>query len=270
MHRVTFDVEEWYCANYASAPGGPASAAEGPTRLLENVRTLLDVCERHGLRSTCFVLGSVAEEKPEVAREIHARGHEVASHGHRHRKVSDMTPEEFERDLALSLRALEAATGARVRGYRAASWSVDAEVVPWFYAALERHGIEYSSSVYPARTYLYGIPGFPRAPHHPVASGAGSRVREYPVPVTKLLGVPVGFSGGFYFRLFPLWLIRRELARERRAGRSPFVYLHPREVDPFGPRLELGRRDAFVHYHGLASARAKLDACCAFLSRLPA
>jgi polysaccharide deacetylase family protein (PEP-CTERM system associated) len=264
VHAVTLDVEEWYHAHYGPVP----AVAEGQeTRLFRNLRWMLDTCERFGLRSTCFVVGSVAEAKPGVVREIHRRGHEVASHGYAHRLVYEMTPEEFESDLARSIETLQRITGEAIRGFRAPSWSVSESVLPWFYEILGRHRIEYSSSVYPGRTFLYGIPGFPCEPHHPVVNGSRVKVREHPVPVASILGQRIGFSGGFYFRLFPLWFIRWELGRQERDGREPFVYLHTREIDPAETRLELGRRNRFIHYHGVGAAAAKFERLCAFLGQ---
>ena len=77
----------------------------------------------------------------------------------------------------------------------------------------------------------------------------------------------IDFSGGFFFRLFPLWFIRRELGRQERDRREPFVYLHPREIDPAEARLALGRRDRFIHYYGVGAAAAKFERLCAFLGR---
>jgi peptidoglycan/xylan/chitin deacetylase (PgdA/CDA1 family) len=178
-----------------------------------------------------------------------------------------MTPEEFESDLARSIETLQRITGGPIRGFRAPSWSVSEAVLPWFYEILGRHRIEYSSSVYPGRTFLYGIPGFPCEPHHPIVNGSRVKVREHPVPVASFLGQRIGFSGGFYFRLFPLWFIRWELGRQQRDRREPFVYLHTREIDPAETRLDLGRRNRFIHYHGVEAAAAKFERLCAFLGQ---
>ena len=266
MNKLTFDVEEWYHVNYPGVDFRPAGVE---SRLDENMRFLLDLCDRFSLRATCFVLGSVAEEKPELVREIHERGHEVASHGYDHRQISTMSPDEFEGDLSRSLRTLEDTIGHPVKSFRAPSWSVSAGILSWFYDILEKHGIELSSSVYPARTYLYGVPNFPRYPHRPKIESRTFTVTEHPVPVASILGKKIGYSGGFFFRLLPISYIKRQLRIQTQNGSEPFVYLHPREIDPQQPRLSLNYRDRFIHYYGIAGASRKFSRLCEFLRTLP-
>ncbi len=265
MHTLTFDIEEWYHANYDHL----GTISECPeTHLADNIQYLLDLCDRYGLRSTCFILGCVAENKPELIREINRRGHEVASHGYGHRQVFSMTPAEFDADLSRSIKTLEDAAGTSIRSFRAPSWSINLDILTWYYDILEKHGIQLSSSILPAQTFLYGIPGFPPKPHHPVVNGRRVNVLEHPVPVTSVFGKKIAFSGGFYFRFFPLWFICRQFKRQLHEGNAPFVYLHPREIDPAQPRLSLKGREHFIHYHGINTAPAKFERLCAFLGKL--
>ena len=46
---------------------------------------VLEVLDRAGVRATFFLLGEAADAHPELVRRIVAAGHEVASHGYRHR-----------------------------------------------------------------------------------------------------------------------------------------------------------------------------------------
>ncbi len=58
-------------------------------------------------KATFFVLGSIADEMPELVREVVDRGHEVASKGYIHRSIDHFGPEEFREDLVRSREALE-------------------------------------------------------------------------------------------------------------------------------------------------------------------
>jgi peptidoglycan/xylan/chitin deacetylase (PgdA/CDA1 family) len=169
-----------------------------------------------------------------------------------------MTPEVFKADLNKSIRILEDCTGERIKGFRAPSWSVNAEILPWFYRILEEEGIEYSSSVYPARTYLFGIAGFPERIHRPHVGGQRTSVYEVPQVLTSLLGQKVGFSGGFFLRFFPTWFIKSMLSRKNHQGMPACIYVHPREIDPKAERLPLKQIDRFVQYWNVAGTEAKL------------
>ena len=217
---------------------------------------LLDLCAHHNVKSTFFVLGSVAEAKPAIVREIHAAGHEVASHGYGHQSVWSMSPAQFRADLKRSCDILEGITGAKVLAYRAPSFSLREETLGWYYEALEEAGIRCSSSVFPGRTFLYGIPGFPECVHYPVVEGRRVGVLEVPLPRVRLLGRDLGL----YVRLFPEWVLRRRIERENRAGRPVTLYVHPREIDPGQPRLRLRWPVALIHYWGIAGCERKLDA----------
>ena len=71
QNLLTFDVEEWYHANYDGLDHSPEPGQ--PTRLDYLVHRLLDLCAHHNVKSTFFVLGSVAEAKPAIVREINNR-----------------------------------------------------------------------------------------------------------------------------------------------------------------------------------------------------
>lgn len=260
LNLLTFDIEEWYHANYE---GFDASQYAGQATHLEALMDrLLDLCARHGVKSTFFVLGSVAEEKPGVVRAIHAGGHEVASHGYGHRSVQSMTPAEFRTDLKRSLDMLESITGTKVLAYRAPSFSVTAGTLGWFYDALQEAGIRCSSSVFPGRTFLYGIRGFPERAHYPVVDGRRVGVLEIPMPRVSLFGRDLGL----YVRLFPAWYLRRRIEGDNRMGLPVSLYVHPREIDPQQPRLRLRWPVALIHYWGISGCERKLDA---LLARLP-
>ncbi len=255
-HFLTLDIEDWFHANYESVD--MASFRTRPSRLEWEVERLLEICDAAAVKSTCFVLGSIAETFPGLIKEISAARHEVASHGYSHRLVHSMTPAQFREDVKSSCTLLEDLTGERVSGFRAPSWSVRSQTLQWFYPALEELGLTYSTSVYPAHTFLYGIPDFPRRTHRPVIGGRRTGILEIPVPVTRSLGKATGFSGGFYFRFFPAWFIRREFQNQDVQGRDTFLYLHPREIDPQAPRLPLSHLEAFIHYHGVRNCELKL------------
>lgn len=252
---LTVDVEEWYHPSLAGArqprPDDDAS------RLATNVRGLLDLLARHRARATFFVVGSIAERKPGVVGQIREAGHDLGVHGHDHRLLGTQTPTEFERDLARALQAIEAAAGARPRGFRAPSWSMTRQT-EWAYAVLERLGLDYDASVFPFRTFLYGMPGAPRFPYYPQVDGRPCRVLEIPMSTVRLGGRNLPFSGGFYLRLLPLAAVRAGIRRINREGHPALVYVHPWELDPQEKRLDLSPGARCIQYLGVARSLRKL------------
>lgn len=249
---LTFDIEEWFHANYT---GLDTSIFEPQCTSLEaNVDRLIDICAEVDVKSTCFILGDVAKNKPGVVKKLFDAGHEIASHGSSHKLIYPMTSQEFRADLIASTDILESITGKKVVGFRAPSWSVKREMLPWFYEVLAQEGFLYSSSVYPAKNTIFGIPDFLDTPHYPTVSS----VLEIPQSVMNLFGNRVGYAGGGYLRFFPAWLIKREIRQKNREGKPVFIYVHPREIDIHQPRLKLGLADDYFHYQGIAGCEKKL------------
>lgn len=60
---------------------------------------LLDVLRRHGVKATFFVIGSRAEQHPELLEAIRADGHELANHLYEDRPSIHLSDEEFVRRL---------------------------------------------------------------------------------------------------------------------------------------------------------------------------
>jgi hypothetical protein len=82
---------------------------------------------------------------------------------------------------------------------------------------------------------------------------------EVPSSTTKLFGKNIPFSGGAYFRLFPIQLIKYFTKSVNKEGKPVIFYIHPREIDINQPRLNLKFRDRMIHYYGINSCYSKLE-----------
>ena len=255
-NAMTVDVEEHFQVSAMEPVVRRADWPRHPSRVEANVDWLLDRFAEHGVTATFFTLGWIAERHGGMVRRIVAAGHELASHGYQHTRVNTQTPDAFRADAARAKAVLEDAGGVRVRGYRAASFSIDAST-PWAHAVLAETGHAYSSSVYPIRHDHYGMPGAPRFAYAPLPD---SPFREVPLSTTRIFGRPVPCAGGGYFRLLPYrasaWAIDRLTTREN----APCVfYLHPWEIDPGQPRVPgLPPRARFRHYVNLSRTDGRL------------
>ncbi len=123
-HFISVDVEDYFQVE-AFADTVPRSAWDSlPSRVVQNTHRVLNLFDEYATKGTFFFLGWVAERFPSLVREVAARGHELGCHSYWHRKVCDLTPEEFRSDTRTARDVIEQAGGARVLGYRAPSWSI--------------------------------------------------------------------------------------------------------------------------------------------------
>ena len=256
VNAMTVDVEDYF---QVSAFDGHISRTRWdryPCRIPANLARILELFEDRGIRATFFTLGWVAERYPQLVRRITDGGHELASHGYDHRRVTDLTPEAFRRDIRRTRALLEDVGGQAVKGYRAPSYSVCGRT-RWALDVLEEEGYRYSSSVYPVRHDHYGMPEAPRHPFRPTASG---RILEVPVSTVRLAGCCLPCGGGGYFRLLPYAVSRWALRRiNHREGRPGVFYFHPWEIDPDQPRQPgLPVRTRFRHYLNLHRTEDRL------------
>lgn len=252
---LTFDVEEWFHANY---DGVDLSVHRGGgSRFRAQMEDVFQLCRDANCKATFFVLGCIAEDYPDIVRMMAAEGHEVASHGYGHELAYRQSAEAFRLDVKRSIDILESVTGKKVLGYRAPSWSI-VESNVCFLEILEDMELCYDASIFPVKTFLYGIPDAPTSIHRPVIKGRELSLTEVPTSIMRVFGRNVGFSGGFYFRLFPNMLVKHVIASLNRRGEPAVIYLHPRELDPEEQRLSLPFKENFIHYHNIGNTRAKL------------
>jgi len=121
---LSVDVEDYYHVEAFGDRITPEMWPQFPCRVAENTRRVLELLELTGARATFFVLGWVAEQEPQLVREILSGGHEVGCHSYRHSPIWRMKPEEFRADTRRARRAIEDAGGQRVVGYRAPTFSL--------------------------------------------------------------------------------------------------------------------------------------------------
>ncbi|MEZ5357815.1 MAG: polysaccharide deacetylase family protein [Candidatus Zixiibacteriota bacterium] len=251
----TVDVEDWF--HILDTPAAPSVEAweSLPSIVEKNTHRLLDVFDEFGITATFYFLGWIAGKYPQLVKDVHARGHEVASHGYCHRLVYTMSRDEFVEDTKKTKAMLEDCIGEKVRGYRAAGFSATNDI-PWFFDVLAEAGYEHDSSVFPAARAHGGQARGRREPHR-ISTQNGS-IWEFPISVAPIFGKPICLFGGGYFRLFPYWMIR-QYGNEVLADERPIVfYLHPRELDRDAPRLAMPLYRRFKSYVNLSGVDAKL------------
>lgn len=257
-HRVavTVDLERDYFAPEGSVRG-----------VQEGMPKLLDLFDRHGIRSTVFATSDLCDRFGELLRGIVRRGHALGCHGASH-DVEYLSSRPFDwqiESLRRATDALERTVGVRPTGFRAPNFSADGSTV----RALEGLGYAYDSSVLPGRVVkakrLWTILDFlvaPRDPYRPSGGDPGlpglSPIWEFPVAENpRSPGGPIGL--GYVNASGP----EKALDAVARSAADPCVLLiHPWElVDPPAGDIPDWMRT------GCTSDPSKLDAFLAGLRR---
>ena len=253
---LSFDVEEHCQIEAARGTVDPRHWSRWPGRIEHNLDWLLPTLADHKAMATFFVLGWVARQRPWIVRRIAEAGHELACHGYAHDRLHRLDARRLAIDLAAARAAIEDQTQQRLRGYRAPSFSLSADTA-WAVDVIARQGFDYDSSVQPIHHPTYGQADAPRRPYR-LAGRSGATLAELP-PMTWQVGryrLPV--AGGGYFRLLPLWTMRRGIAQADRDGWPGVTYFHPWEFDAHQPRLPLSPKQQLRTYLGLRQTRRRL------------
>lgn len=251
---LSVDVEEWFQVGAFERAIDKADWPRLESRVEANTDAVLALFAEAGVKATFFTLGWVAERAPGLMQRIVAGGHEVASHGVDHSRVFTMTPAQFRVDLDRAKKTLEDASGTRVTGYRAPSFSIDTRT-PWAHQVLAEEGYAYSSSVAPVRHDHYGWPEAPRFAFRPLAD---ADLVELPVTTARIAGRNLATGGGF-FRLLPAAFTNWAVRQVNGDGQPAIFYFHPWEIDPGQPRV-VGAplRSKLRHYSRLGAMADKL------------
>jgi polysaccharide deacetylase family protein (PEP-CTERM system associated) len=254
-NAMTVDVEDFFHVQAFADRVGREDWDRFPCRVEANTEKVLALFSDYGVKATFFTLGWIAERFPRLIRQIVAEGHELASHGYAHHRVFEQTPSDFRADVRRTKKLLEDVGQVAIKGYRAASFSIGAQSL-WALDVLAEEGYGYSSSIYPIKHDLYGMPEAPRFPYRP----GGSRFVEIPLTTIRLFGRNFPCSGGGYFRLLPYRVTRTALRHAMRHDGQPCVfYFHPWEIDPGQPRIEGARlKSRARHYVNLRGMEGKL------------
>jgi polysaccharide deacetylase family protein (PEP-CTERM system associated) len=262
---ISIDLEEWFQVENLKGAIPRSTWDEYPLRVEENTKVILDLLDETGTKGTFFCLGWVAERRPRLIEEIARRGHEIASHGYGHELLYEIGPERFREDLRRAQEVLEAASGEKVLGYRAPSFSI----TDWALAILAEEGYRYDSSYFPATGHdryarlPQGYFGYATEVAPPFISEDASGIKELSIPVLEILGKAVPWGGGGYFRLYPPRLFRAGFAAAARRHGGAVFYLHPWEVDPGQPRVtSIKPSYALRHYVNLSRTAGRLRKLC--------
>jgi polysaccharide deacetylase family protein (PEP-CTERM system associated) len=253
---MTVDVEDYFQVSAFEQHVPKSHWNTTPVRVEANTDRILSIFNEHNVKATFFTLGWVAQRCPDMVKRIVGEGHELASHGWEHVRVTQQTPDQFKEDAGKTKTFLEDLGACPVHGYRAASYSIGASNL-WALDVLADIGYRYSSSIAPIKHDLYGMPDAPRFRF----DAANGRIQEVPITTLPLAGRNINCGGGGWFRLFPYafsrWALGQVNEREQQSG---LFYFHPWEIDPEQPRVnDVGAKTRFRHYLNLGRMESRLN-----------
>jgi polysaccharide deacetylase family protein (PEP-CTERM system associated) len=220
------------------------------------------------------VLGWLAERLPNLIREIHSRGHEVASHGYNHNLCNRQPHADLKKELTDSKKLLEDITGSLVSGFRAPNFSVDDETLN----IIEESGYLYDSSYNSFGLHgRYGKISLNGSKKKGIAHQISQNFFELPIsnlyfrnPMSRPLSamsskrndenrfvLPLG--GGGYFRLLPFSVFKMGVNSILKKDNAYLFYAHPWEIDPQQPIVkEASLSYRLRHYTNLGKTNLKL------------
>ncbi|WP_394754654.1 XrtA system polysaccharide deacetylase [Crenothrix sp.] len=256
INAMTVDVEDYFQVAALEAYIEKSQWDSLPHRVENNTHRILDLFASKNIKATFFTLGWVAERYPELIKRIVAENHELACHGYAHKRVTEQTPDQFREDIVRAKKILEDIGGVQVIGYRAPTYSIGAKNL-WALDVLLGEGFKYSSSIYPVKHDLYGMPEASRFMFEPIA---GQDFKEIPITTLTLGGKNWPCGGGGFFRFYPYalskWAFQRVNNNEQQSG---IFYFHPWEIDPEQPKQQgLSAKSKFRHYLNLNKMEGRI------------
>lgn len=256
VNAMTVDVEDYFQVSAFEQYISRESWSKLPCRVEQNMDRILALFSDQGVKATFFTLGWIARRYPKIVSSIVEQGHELASHGWDHVRVTDQNSRQFAEDVRQTKCLLEDLGGVEVKGYRAPTYSINRSNL-WAHDVLVEQGYQYSSSIVPMSHDLYGIPDAPRFAH----KREGSDILEVPISTISLFGKNYSCGGGGWFRLYPYRVSRWAINHVNSVEQEPCVfYFHPWEFDPGQPRqAHLDLRTKFRHYLNLSKMEARIS-----------
>ncbi|MDY6838694.1 MAG: polysaccharide deacetylase family protein [Thermodesulfobacteriota bacterium] len=238
-------------------------------------------------KATFFVLGWIAKRRPHLIREIHARGHEVASHGYYHTLCKQQTPDNLKKDLSDTKKLLEDILAAPVFGYRAPSFSISDDILKIVANCGYLYDSSYNSFAIHGRYGQMDLSQngkrgialeIPKTQHPAPKSQDPASSTLFELPISNLnvknlfsyrlsansnqqnrgtLVLPWG--GGGYFRLLPTLFFKMGVKAILKKQGAYLFYLHPWEIDPQQPQVpDVPKSFRLRHYTNLDKTEAKL------------
>ena len=235
--RIYFciDFEDWYHIPYLSKYG---FSKDEYTSYADKIGDFVNWLDENGIVANFFVVGDLAKDNAEFLKRCKEKGHQIGCHSYSHLPINKMTNDEFIDDTLKAKRAIEEAIDDKVVGYRAPFFSLTDEKL----ALLKQLGFKYDSSYIQSNANEHyshmELDGFSKI--NSLIYKKNDFV-EYEIPT--LSNKPI--AGGGFFRLYPLFLLKKYVKKFSQSESNYVFFIHPFEIA------------GNIHFGGLKKMRFK-------------
>jgi polysaccharide deacetylase family protein (PEP-CTERM system associated) len=225
LNAITVDVEDGWSIFSRDCL---SKSIEPTETVVRDTERILDILANKSVKATFFVLGNIAEKFPSLIKRIASAGHELGIHGFYHKKIFELTPDEFRIEIRRAKDLLEQLVSVAVVGHRAPAFSIVPQT-RWALEVLAEEGFAYDSSVAPCKNPSYGWDGFSKDICR-IDLGNGRSIVEVPMSILPIPMTRKGFlTGGGYLRRFP-YFVSYAAIKHIQETRPVIVYMHPYEL----------------------------------------
>ena len=254
MNLLGIDFEDWY------HPQLVESFVPQDKRIPTMYKGLDKILE-FDIKATFFLVGELLISNPEILDKILAEQHEIGFHTMKHTRLDSPN---FKPIFKEEIKEFNKMTSGKSIGFRAPTFSIN-EKSSWVFDELADNNYKYDSSVIPAKTSLYGIPGAQKSPYKITSKSLDKNdekgtLIEFPLLVTKFLGKTIPTAGGFYLRSLPLKIIKNAIRSYEKNEMPASFYIHSWELTPeYIPKIKLPIKNQFITFHKIKKTFSKME-----------
>ena len=258
MNILGIDFEEWYHPELVKPH--IKNIKRNPS-VINGIDKILDLLRKHETFATFFVVGELLEIQPDIFDKIIENDHEIGFHTMYHDRLDSPEYKEKFRD---EIKKFAELTNHKSRGFRAPTFSLNNNS-SWAIDILAENDYMYDSSVVPAKTSMYGLPGAQESPYKISSKNikqhnSNGIITEFPLLVTKFLGKKIPAGGGFYLRTLPTKIIKNAIKNYQKQEIPATFYIHSWELTPeYMPKIQLPIKENFVTYHNIGKAYTRMN-----------
>ena len=258
MNLLGIDFEDWFHPELIQRR---ITTKNNKPTVINGIDKILDWLRKNETFATFFIVGELLELKPELLDKILDEGHEIGFHTMYHTRLDSPN---YKEKFVEEIKKFDTMTSKKSKGFRAPTFSLN-HSSSWAIDVLSENNYQYDSSVVPAKTKLYGLPGAETKPYKITSrmlerNDPNGKIMEFPLLTTKIFGKTIPVCGGFYLRVLPLKMIERAINYANTNNIPASFYIHSWELTPeFMPKVKLTFVDNFITYYNLGNALSRMD-----------
>lgn len=261
-NALSIDLEDWYHPELIKKYIRDAPKPQ----IVNSTVKILQLLDKYEIKATFFILGEIAKKFPNLIKEIHNKGHEIASHGMSHVPLWDLDYLKLNKELKDFNYLIKKILGPKIKieGFRAPMFSLDNNT-NYALKCLIKNNYSYDSSIFPSKIFFYGVKNAPTSIYRPKISeltqiDKQSKIIEFPLSVINFKNLKIPISGGFYLRLFPYFVYHTLLKIINKNNKPFIIYFHPWEILPETFRVKTTNLfNYFITYIGINNCFKKIE-----------